>query len=152
MAMSICGLDCTKCDLNTTCKGCSETGGKPFGGSCMVAECCQGRKRDGCGDFSKNICALKRELIAEFNALGIEDMPEVTDLCALWGAYINLEYTLPSGEKVKLWDDDRVYLGYQLHKKDSDRCYGLTADEKHLLVCEYGDHGENPEIIVYQKR
>ena len=61
--------------------------------------------------------------------------------------------TLPGGQKVKFWDDSRVYLGNQLCKHDgSGRCYGLTADEEHLLVCEYGDSGSDPEIVVYKRR
>lgn len=140
---SICGLDCDKCELKTTCNGCAETEGKPFGGSCMLAECIK------CGN---NICDMKAKIIAEFNALYIEDMEEVTDLYALKGGFVNLEYTLPGGQTIKFWDDDRIYLGNQLCKKDSDRCYGLTADENYLLVCEYGENGSNPEIIVYKKR
>lgn len=97
-------------------------------------------------------CRLKQELIAEFNALGIEDMAEVTDLNLLCGSYINLEYTLPGGQTARLWDDNRIYFGNQLCKKDSDRCYGLTADENYLLVCEYGDAGADPEIVVYKRR
>lgn len=79
-------------------------------------------------------------------------MPTVTNLCQLIGAYVNLEYTLPSGQKIKLLDDKKVYLGYQLKKENSDRCYGLVADNHYLLVCEYGCNGEDPEIIVYKKR
>ena len=104
-----------------------------------------------CGKYCDE-CGWKEQLIAEFNALGIEDMEEVTDLNALWGAYINLQYTLPGGQKIKFWDDNRMYLGNQLCKKNSSRCYGLTADENYLLVCEYGDNGSDAEIIVYKKR
>ena len=42
----------------------------------------------------------------------------------------NLAYTLPGGQEIRFWDDARVYLGNQVHKKGSDRCYGLTADPK----------------------
>ena len=65
-------------------------------------------------------------------------MEQVTDLNALHSAFVNLEYTLPGGQAVKFWDDDKIILGNQLHKRDSDRCYGIAADEKYLLVCEYG--------------
>ena len=44
----------------------------------------------------------KEDLIRRFNALQIEGMGKVTDLNPLPGAYVNLEYTLPSGKKVKL--------------------------------------------------
>ena len=111
----------------------------------------------------------KEDLIRRFNALQIEGMGKVTDLNPLPGAYVNLEYTLPSGQKVKLlkdeatyyanqlhrqgrfWDDSRIYLGAQLPKGDSGRCYGLAAGEGYLLVCEYGDGGSDPEIVVYQR-
>ena len=65
---------------------------------------------------------------------------------------MNLEYTLPNGAKVKLLDDTKIYLGYQLEKENSDWCYGLVADSEYLLLCEYGCNGSDPEIIVYKKR
>jgi hypothetical protein len=94
----------------------------------------------------------KKRLIEEFNAPGISNMPTVTTLCQLRGAYVNLEYILPNGEKIKLLDDTKIYLGYQLEKANSDRCYRLVADNNHLLVCKYGCNGEKPEIIVFKKR
>ena len=78
-------------------------------------------------------------------------MAEVTKLYELKGDFINLEYTLPSGQTVKLWDDNKIYYGTELCKKGSTRCYGLTADDSHLLVCEYGDGGADAEIVVYQR-
>lgn len=151
---TICGLNCDECPGKDTCPGCEEIGG---GGKCVIYACASshaGEADTGCGAcrYFDGPCAMKEQLLREFNALGIEDLPEVTDLCALPGHYINLEYTLPSGQKVKLWDDKRVYLGYQLEKAGSDRCYGLTADENNLLVCEYGCNGSDPEIVVYRRR
>lgn len=95
---------------------------------------------------------FKKKLIEEFNELGIEDMDEVTELNTLPGAFINLEYTLPSGQVVKLWDDNRTYLGNELCKKDSDRCYGIAADENYLMVCEYGNEGADAEIVIFKRR
>lgn len=152
MCKSICGLDCAGCSFRENCAGCVATGGKPFGGACMVAKCCTARKTANCGDFSKNVCMLKQELIVEFNALGIPDMPEVTDLYALVGSFVNLEYALPGGQRVKFWDDKCIYLGNQLEKMGTDRCYGLTADENHLLVCEYGENGADAEIVAFCRR
>lgn len=37
MTNSLCGIDCTKCELNSTCNGCAKTLGKPFGSECIVA-------------------------------------------------------------------------------------------------------------------
>ena len=128
MTKSMCGLDCEQCGMKSECKGCAATDGKPFGGSCMIAECCKNSKKGCCGSCWEKNCDMKSRLMDEFNALGIEDMPKVENLWALRGSFVNLEYTLPSGQKIKFWDDDRVYLGNQLEKKGSDRCYGLTAD------------------------
>ena len=90
--------------------------------------------------------------MAEFNALSLEDMEEVTDLNALKGSFINLDLTLPSGQAVRWWEDDKIYLGNQVGKKGSTRCYGLAADERHLLVCEYGEGGSDAEIVLYKRR
>lgn len=142
---TICGIDCTGCGWSGTCQGCGQTGGRPFGGSCVAAEC---YKKGGKDCF----LACKQQMIREFNALAVADMPEIRDLCQLVGAYINLEYTLANGEKIKLLDDRKIYLGYQVEKEGSDRCYGLAADEAYLLVCEYGCDGADPEIVVFRKR
>lgn len=131
MNKSICEINCGACELKDTCQGCPN----PFGRGCVLAENTE----------------LKAQIIVEFNALGIEDMPEVIDLNCLCGSYINLEYTMASGQKIRFWNDNKIYLGNQLEKKNTNRCYGLTADEKNLLVCEYGENGIDPEIIVYKK-
>ena len=104
---SICGIDCAKCEMYSTCNGCSKTNGQPFGAECMVAVCCQK------GETA--LSELKEKLI------------------------------------VKLWDDNRIYLGNQLHKKGSDRCYGIAADEKFLMVSEYGCYGSDAEIVVFKQ-
>lgn len=155
MAKAVCGLNCGQCFLKESCGGCEATKGRPFGGECMLAACCGSKgygSCDECRNQTEGVCGLKKQLIAEFNALGIEDMEEVKDLNALNGAYINLEYTLPGGQAAKLWDESRIYLGNQLCKKGSDRCYGLTADENYLVVCEYGNEGEDAEIVVFRRR
>ena len=95
---------------------------------------------------------FKNLLIKEFNDLHIEGMPEVTTLSALIGAYVNLEYALPNGQKVKYLDDGATYLGYQLESLFGGRCFGLVANMDFLLVCTYEENGENPELIIYKKR
>ena len=94
---------------------------------------------------------MKEKLIDAFNALHIAGMGKVTELYQHKGSFINLEYTLPSGQQVKLWDDERTYWGNQLEKPGSERCYGLVADEKYLLVCEYGCGGADAEIVVLKR-
>ena len=152
MTGSICGLDCAGCSMKDTCGGCAKTNGQPFGGECVVAACCQSKGHGHCADCSDMPCGLKEQLTAEFNALGIKDMAKVTSLNQLKGSFINLTYTLPNGQTVKLLNDEKIYLGNQICKKDSSRYYGLAADADCLLVCEYGDGGSDAEIIVYKKR
>ena len=152
MGRTICGADCSQCWMKDDCGGCAETGGRPFGGPCMVAACCQGKGQARCGECAGGACGLREQLIAEFNALGIEDMEPVTELNALRGSFVNLEYTLPDGSTVKLLDDNKIYLGNQIHKENSTRCYGIAADEKLLLVCEYGEGGTDAELVVYKRR
>lgn len=95
---------------------------------------------------------MRKQLIEEINALNIKNMPKVSKLYALKGSFVNLEYTLQSGQKIKFWNDNEIYLGTQLKKENYDRCFGITASEKYVLVCEYSKNGENPEIIVFKSR
>ena len=142
---TICGIDCAACAGKESCKGCAQTNGSPLGGECAVAAC---YKAGGESRFA----AEKKRLIEEFNALCIADMPAITELCPLAGAYVNLEYPLPGGGTAKLLDDSKIYLGWQVERPGSDRCYGLVADQTFLLVCEYGCNGAPPEIILYKRR
>lgn len=151
MTQGLCGINCDDCPMKNDCGGCIATGGKPFGGECMVAKSCAEAGCQNCEACGEKASELKAKVIAEFNALKVKDLPTVETLFELRGAFINLEYKMPSGQTVKLWDDKRIYLGAQIEKKDG-RCYGLTADENYLLVSEYGEGGSNPEIIVYKKR
>ena len=96
---------------------------------------------------------FKNQLIAEFNELHIEGMPEVKSLNALVGNFINLEYRLPNGKLVKFLDDRATYLGTQLESEFGEgRCFGLAANMDFLLVCTYDENGENPELVIYKKR
>lgn len=143
---TICNSDCCeKCPLKSTaCAGCIETDGHPCGGSCFVADCI---KNADCEAFEK----MKSEIIDEINSLEIEEL-KIDNLNTLIGSFVNLEYDLPNGQKVKLLEDNKVYLGNQIERKNGDRCYGVVADEKNILVCEYGCYGADPEIIIYKKR
>lgn len=135
---------CEACWKKDECAGCAGTGGRPFGGVCVAAECI---KKRGFEAFTE----LKRSIIDEFNALGIENL-QVEDLCLLLGQYINLEYRLANGQSLRLLADNSVYLGNQIEIPGSSRCYGIAADEKYLLVCEYGRDGRDPELILYKRR
>ena len=94
---------------------------------------------------------IKAQLISEFNTLlHIEGLPKVEDLNVLPGEFVNLEYTLPNGEKVKFLDDNATYLGNQL--EGESKCYGIVANMDFLLVCTYEENGENPELVMYRER
>ncbi len=58
---------------------------------------------------------------------------------------------MPNGQTVKLWDDNKIYFGNQIHKKGCNRCYGIAADEKYLMVSEYGENGSDAEIVIFQR-
>ena len=137
--MTYCGSNCCEnCDNFSKCGGCENCAGHPFGGSCIA-------------ERNKNFSELKQQLIEEINALGIGGLI-VDDLNLLTGAYVNLEYPLSNGTTVKFLNDKDIYLGNQIERPDSERCYGVVADEAFILVCEYGCNGSNPEMVLYKRR
>ncbi len=96
---------------------------------------------------------FKKQLIEEINALQIDGMPKVEALNALVGEYVNLEYRLPGGAKVKFLDDGTTYLGNQLEPETGEGfCFGVLASMDFILVCTYEEGGKNPELILYKKR
>lgn len=96
---------------------------------------------------------FKKKLIREINDLRIEGMPKVENLNALVGKYVNLEYRLPGGSRVKFLDDQTTYLGNQLESEIREGlCFGVLANMEFILVCTYEKDGENPELILYRKR
>ena len=146
MGKSICGANCVECMMKETCHGCMETKGCPFGKQCFIAEYITVGGEEKLQEF-------KEKLIEEFNELKIPGMSEVTDLCALVGSFVNLEYTLPNGQAVKFLDDNSVYLGNQLEcKLGEGRCFGIVAGMEFLMVCTYGENGADPELVLYKKR
>ncbi len=97
--------------------------------------------------------AFKKQLIDEINALHIEGMPTLTNLNALVGNYVNLEYPLPGGNNVKFLDDQKTYLGNQLESELSgERCFGIIANMDFILIATYEAEGANPELVLYKKR
>ncbi len=148
---SYCGTDCTQCPFKEGCKGCTQTKGKPFLKQCLLAQCCIDKQQENCNQCEKH-CTLKSTLIEEINSLNIEDMEKLTHLNALKGSFVNLAYTLPNGQSVQFLEDDQIYLGNQLHKENSDRCYGVVAHEDFILLSEYGCMGQDAHIVVYKKR
>ena len=90
----------------------------------------------------ENFKKFKEQLIREFNDLHIEGMPEVKTLNFLVGGYINMEYSLPNGQKVKFLDDNTTYLANQLECEfGGNRCFGIAGNMDFLLVCTYEENG-----------
>jgi transcriptional regulator with XRE-family HTH domain len=95
---------------------------------------------------------FKRQLIDELNTLlNIEGLPKVEKLNVLPGEFVNMEYTLTNGEKVKLLDDKATYFGSQL-EWEAGKCVGIAANTSLILICSYEEDGANPQIIVYKSR
>ena len=65
---------------------------------------------------------------------------------------MNLEYTLPNGQKAKLLRDDDICLGNLFQLEDSPRCLGIAADDRYLLVCAFGPEGTDPEVLLWKRR
>ena len=96
---------------------------------------------------------FKQKLIDEINDLHVEGMPKVEKLNALVGKYVNLEYLLPGGQKVKFLDDETTYLGNQLESEIVDGlCFGILANMEFIMISTYEAEGANPELLLYKKR
>jgi hypothetical protein len=147
----ICGAECSECVLykNNSCEGCEKTNGCPFCKKCWIAKYIE---VGGEENFKK----LQKELINEFNSLNISGLPKIKELYPLHGEFVNLEYTLPNGEKIKYLNNNESYLGNQVECEFNDenlkRYFGIIANMTFLLVSEYDEDGSNPEIVVYKKR
>lgn len=148
---SVCGADCGSCELlkNAVCKGCESSDCRPFGKKCFISEYIKTGGTEGYDAFRK-------QLVDEFNGLHIDGMPEITELYPLNGAFVNMAYPMPCGGALKLLDDNDIYLGTQAECLYNDgsraRCFGLASGMSFLLVCEYGENGAEPQLIVYKRR
>jgi len=115
-ACNFCGADCERCPSKADCRGCLETGGSPFGGRCVAAEYIKAGGMEAYRQF-------REMLLGEINALlAQEGIGPADGLFELAGAYVNLEYPMPGGEKVKLLNDKNIYLGAQLECADQGIC------------------------------
>ena len=141
-----CGANCEGCPSKENCKGCRETCGSPFGGRCVAAKYIKFGGMEAYQQF-------KLVLLDEINALlATQGISAIDGLFELVGEYVNLEYPMPSGEKVKLLNDKNIYLGAQIEVADLGICYGVVADTGFILLCSYSVNGSEPELIVYKKR
>ena len=146
MSETICGAKCDNCNFKDSCGGCEKTCGKPFGGACVAAEYIKVGGKERYADF-------KRKLLAEINLLlKANGISEADALYELPGAFVNLEYPLPSGKTAKLLDDTKIYLGCQIEFANVGICYGVVADTNFILICSYSVNGSEQELIIYKKR
>ena len=123
-----------------------ETCGSPFGGRCVAAEYIKANDIEAYKDF-------KKKLMDEINAvLEEEGIPTTERLFELVGHFVNLEYKLPGGKKVKFLNDKNIYLGTQIEIADAEVCYGVVADTRFILICSYKTGGADPEVVFFKKR
>ncbi len=149
--IAVCGANCSECELfkNKKCKGCNNTNGSPFGKKCWIYKYIEIGEKEKYNE-------MKESLLEEFNSLEIPGMTKIKELFPLHGSFVNLEYTLPNGKKVKLLNDNEIYLGNQVEcefcNEDTAKGFGLIGNMDFILICEYEMNGKNPEIILYKKR
>ncbi|MBR2807067.1 MAG: DUF3795 domain-containing protein [Oscillospiraceae bacterium] len=143
---TICGANCEGCQFKNKCRGCEQTCGKPFGGTCVAAEYIKFGGREKYDEF-------KKILLEEINALlNTMECPAAETLYELPGFFVNLTYTLPNGKPVQFLEDNNIYLGAQIELAESEICLGVVADTTFILLCSYGENGSGPELILYKKR
>ena len=90
-------------------------------------------------------------LINKFNELNIEGMPKLSKLYGHKGDFVNIECELPNGQTAKILDDNKMYYIAELHKQNSDRCFGLVTDKKQLVVFEYGCGGSDAKLVIWKR-
>lgn len=144
MTSTLCGQNwCDPCEKKSECGGCEACGASPCGGHCLAADLVRNGGRD-------ELQAQKASLIAEINALGFEDL-QLDDLYCLSGFIGNLTYSL-FGKSIQFLNDNDVYFGAQVVRPNHARCYGIMADSQHILICEYGENGSDPKLLLLKNR
>lgn len=142
--MGLCDKECCeKCSRFKECGWCESCNGHPLKGYCFFYKLIKEKGYDG-------YLILKKELIEKINNLKIEHL-HIDDLNLLLGNYINLEYTLENGSKIKLLNDNDIYLGNQVELPNDEKCYGIATNSKIIVISKYGCNGSNPELILYRK-
>ena len=140
-----CGVDCLKCYKKENCKGCVDTLGHPFSGYCLAAEIIKEKGIDAYKEY-------KQKAIEEINNLKINDLPIVDNLFELCGELVNIEYELEDLKRIKLLNDNDIYLGCQIEKPNTDEYFGIIVTKDNIIVSEYKENGDNAKIIKYIAR
>ena len=90
-------------------------------------------------------------LLEKIKKLGIKEFENFNSLNLMDGNYLNIECTLPNGDKTKILDNDTQYYAKQIDIEGSDKCYGVAANEKFIAVYKYGCNGENAKLVLWKK-
>lgn len=140
---TFCGMEwCNECEKREQCGGCEACHGHPCGGNCVAERFA----REG---GQEEIQRQKESVIADINALGLDEL-HLTEIHFLGGWIGNIEYSL-FGKRLQLLNDHDIYFGTQVERSNG-RCYGVVADSSHIVVCEYGEGGVDPELLLLTKR
>lgn len=94
---------------------------------------------------------MKERILTEIKNLGIKEFEKLNSLNLLDGNYLNLEIELPNGDRAKLLDDNKKYYANQIDIENSDKCYGVAADESFIVVYKYGCDGADAELIQIKR-
>lgn len=94
---------------------------------------------------------MKEKILKKNHEINIPELKSITSLNNLEGSFVNMECELPNGTIGKVLDDNKMYYGTQVEKQNSDRCYGIAADENQIAVFEYGTDGVDGELVAWVK-
>ena len=80
---------------------------------------------------------MEQVLLEKIKKLGIKEFENFNSLNLMDGNYLNIECTLPNGDKTKILDNNTQYYAKQIDIEGSDKCYGVAANEKFIAVYKY---------------
>ena len=101
-------FDCKECSAFNKCGGFISNSDKSFSRDCIARRLIV---KNGFNSFLD----FKKKVINKINNLGIKEL-KVDDLNLLSASFVNLEYELENGTKVKLLNNNNVYLGQQIER------------------------------------
>lgn len=94
---------------------------------------------------------MENRILKEIKNIGIKEFESFKSLNLMDGSYLNLEVELPSGIKTKLLDDNKKYYANQIDIENSNKCYGVAADEDFIVVYKYGCNGSDAELVQIKR-
>ena len=94
---------------------------------------------------------MQEKILKKLSECGITELANVKVLNELPGIFVNMESRLPNGTVVKILDDNATYYGCQAEITNSEKCYGVAADENQFVVYRYGCNGIDSEVVLWAK-